>query len=69
MFSFYRLIEELDLPDFKEAGDKVNKSKMGKMYWTTLGRLSSTDQYSKSTPEEIHDEISKTAKKIYKEKE
>jgi translation initiation factor 2B subunit (eIF-2B alpha/beta/delta family) len=69
MFSFYRIIEELDFPDFKEAGDKASKSKMGKLYWTALGRLSSTDQYSKSTPEEIHDEISKTAKKIYRKEQ
>jgi hypothetical protein len=59
-------VKNSDLPNFKEAGDSAIKSKMGKLYWTALGRLSSTDQFSKSTPEEIHNKISKTAKKIYR---
>jgi hypothetical protein len=55
---------------FDEVGDKVTKGdEPSRLYWTALGRLSSTKDNTSKTPEEIHDDIVKTYKKIYKEGE
>lgn len=69
MFSFYKLIEDLNFPNFEKTGDNSSKSKMGKLYWMSLAKLSTTDQYQNNTPEELHDKIVDTAKKVYKDEE
>ena len=59
-------VKNSDLPNFKEAGNAAIKSKMGKLYWTALGRLSSTGKYSTKTPQELHKDIVRTTKEVYR---